>query len=177
MVSADQPAPPCRPPRPGGRPCRHRAPVSAALTNWVEQGYKQVKGELGWTDFQVRSDRAIRRHWMLVCCPFSFCRQASGSPSIPHCLVEPSPSDPQAAPSAARGPSRPGIHTESAVRNSWPAALRAVRAWLAQRSVLRHCWRSWSPAPPPAALQRLLGGLAAGRPVRRPSRQQPARLP
>jgi hypothetical protein len=29
------------------------------LRNWVEQGYKQVKGELGWADFQVRSDRAI----------------------------------------------------------------------------------------------------------------------
>jgi hypothetical protein len=43
------------------------------LRNWVEQGYKQVKGELGWADFQVRSDRAIRRHWQLVCCAFSFC--------------------------------------------------------------------------------------------------------
>src|SRR4029450_1932645 len=32
------------------------------LRNWVEQGYKQVKDELGWADFQVRSDRAIRRH-------------------------------------------------------------------------------------------------------------------
>jgi SRSO17 transposase len=32
------------------------------LRNWVEQGYKQVKGELGWADFQVRSDQAIRRH-------------------------------------------------------------------------------------------------------------------
>ena len=43
------------------------------LRNWVEQGYKQVKDELGWADFQVRSDRAIRRHWTLVCCAFSFC--------------------------------------------------------------------------------------------------------
>jgi DDE superfamily endonuclease len=46
------------------------------LRNWVEQGYKQVKGELGWADFQVRSDRAIRRHWQLVCCAFSFCWRA-----------------------------------------------------------------------------------------------------
>jgi hypothetical protein len=30
------------------------------LRNWVEQGYKQVKGELGWADFQVRSDRVHR---------------------------------------------------------------------------------------------------------------------
>jgi DDE superfamily endonuclease len=47
-----------------------------SLRNWVEQGYKQVKGELGWADFQVRADRAIRRHWQLVCCAFSFCWQA-----------------------------------------------------------------------------------------------------
>ena len=37
------------------------------LRNWVEQGYKQVKQELGWADFMVRSDRAIRRHWQLIC--------------------------------------------------------------------------------------------------------------
>jgi hypothetical protein len=35
------------------------------LRQWVEQGYRQVKGALGWADFQVRSDRAIRRHWQL----------------------------------------------------------------------------------------------------------------
>lgn len=46
------------------------------LRNWVEQSYKQVKQELGWADFMVRSDRAIRRHWQLVCCAFSFCWQA-----------------------------------------------------------------------------------------------------
>jgi hypothetical protein len=39
----------------------------------VEQGYKQVKDELGWADFQVRSDLAIRRHQALVNCAFSFC--------------------------------------------------------------------------------------------------------
>ena len=44
-----------------------------ALRNWVEQGYKQVKRELGWADFMVRTDRAIRRHWQLVHCAFSFC--------------------------------------------------------------------------------------------------------
>jgi DDE superfamily endonuclease len=50
------------------------------LRNWVEQGYKQVKDELGWADFQVRSDRAIRRHWTLVCCAFSFgCSSSVGT--------------------------------------------------------------------------------------------------
>jgi SRSO17 transposase len=67
------------------------------LRNWVEQGYKQVKGELGWADFQVRSDRAIRRHWALVCCAFSFCWQA--------CFAEqpPAPDSQVAVPAAARG--------------------------------------------------------------------------
>jgi hypothetical protein len=69
------------------------------LRNWVEQGYKQVKGELGWADFQVRSDRAIRRHWALVCCAFSFCWQAF----LADHPTRPAPPDPPAAPAAARG--------------------------------------------------------------------------
>jgi hypothetical protein len=43
------------------------------LRMWVEQSYKQVKHVLGWSEYQVRSDIAIRRHWQLVCCAFSFC--------------------------------------------------------------------------------------------------------
>jgi hypothetical protein len=69
-------------PRPGG-PQEADSPHPAAslaevvriygLRNWVEQSYKQVKDELGWADFQVRSDVAIRRHQVLVNCAFSFC--------------------------------------------------------------------------------------------------------
>jgi hypothetical protein len=43
------------------------------LRMWVEQSYKQVKHTLGWSQYQVRSDRAIRRDFQLVCCAFSFC--------------------------------------------------------------------------------------------------------
>jgi hypothetical protein len=43
------------------------------LRQWVEQSYRQIKGELGFSDFQVRRDPAIRRHWELVLCAFSFC--------------------------------------------------------------------------------------------------------
>jgi len=43
------------------------------LRHWVEQSYKQFKDELGWADFQVRSDIAIRRHQALVSCAFCFC--------------------------------------------------------------------------------------------------------
>ncbi len=56
------------------------APASVAevvrlygLRMWVEQSYKQVKHALGWSQYQVRNDHAIRRHWQLVCCAFSFC--------------------------------------------------------------------------------------------------------
>jgi hypothetical protein len=48
------------------------------LRMWVEQGYKHVKHVLGWSDYQVRSDIAIRRHWQLVCCAFTFCWWAYG---------------------------------------------------------------------------------------------------
>jgi len=73
------------------RPASHRAQRAQlgeivalyGLRNWVEQGYKQVKGELGWADFQVRGDRAIRRHWTLVCCAFSFCWHAGLAASAP----------------------------------------------------------------------------------------------
>jgi len=68
--------------RPGG-PREEDSPWPAAglgeitriygLRHWVEQSYKQVKDELGWADFQVRSDIAIRRHQALVNCAFSFC--------------------------------------------------------------------------------------------------------
>jgi SRSO17 transposase len=69
-------------PRPGGP--RHadspHPPADLAelvriygIRNWIEQSYKQVKDELGWADFQVRSDLAIRRHQTLVFCAFSFC--------------------------------------------------------------------------------------------------------
>jgi hypothetical protein len=89
---------------------RARAPFAPAdlaevvrlygLRVWVEQGYKQVKHELGWADFQVRSDRAIRRHWQLVCCAFSFCWRAWFAEHP----AQPAPAEPQAA--APRGAAR-----------------------------------------------------------------------
>jgi hypothetical protein len=47
---------------------------------WVEQSCKQVKNELGWADFQVRSDTAIRRHQALVNCASSLCWDTWFSP-------------------------------------------------------------------------------------------------
>jgi hypothetical protein len=95
-------------PRPAGRRAQQANLAEMVrlygLRNWVEQGYKQVKGELGWSDFQVRSDRAIRRHWVLVCCAFSFCWQAV----LAQHPAQPAPPDPQAVPTVARGVSPRG---------------------------------------------------------------------
>ena len=71
------------------------------LRMWVEQSYKQVKHLLGWSDYQVRSDHAIRRHWQLVCCAFSFCWWAYGR--LPASLDEPAERPEDDLPSAPAG--------------------------------------------------------------------------
>lgn len=76
-----------------------------ALRGWIEQDYKQVKHELGWADFQVRSGRAIQRHWALVNLAFSFCWFQAGPPSA----------------NQATPPPLPG---------TWTGCLRNVRSWL-----------------------------------------------
>jgi hypothetical protein len=52
------------------------------LRYWVEQSYKQVKGHLGWTEYQVRSPMAIKRHWQLVFCAFTFCWWAAAQEGL-----------------------------------------------------------------------------------------------
>ena len=100
----------CNLPRPAGRRAQQAQLGEIVglygLRNWIEQGYKQVKGELGWADFQVRSDRAIRRHWSLVCCAFSFCWHAGQAQSAP--AVTPAPPDTSArsARTAGQTPAR-----------------------------------------------------------------------
>src|SRR5260221_13792352 len=60
------------------------------IRHWIEQSYKQVKDQLGWADFQVRSDTAIRRHQALVNCAFCFCWDAwFHDHPAPHQTAEP----------------------------------------------------------------------------------------
>ncbi len=97
-------------PRPGG-PREAGSPHPAAglaeitriygIRNWIEQSYKQVKDELGWADFQVRSDIAIRRHQALVNCAFSFCWAAWFAHPPPPAAAPPAPQPG----SGERGPS------------------------------------------------------------------------
>jgi DDE superfamily endonuclease len=65
------------------------------LRTWVEQSYKQVKHALGWSQYQVRSDKAIRRHWQLVCCAFSFCWYHVSQPSSNTTGAPLNPSEPE----------------------------------------------------------------------------------
>ena len=85
------------------------------LRNWVEQGYKQLKQELGWADFMVRADQAIRRHWYLVFCAFSFCWRAWFTTGPPPVTTEP----PAAADSGASSPPERG---ENGLRPAGAAA-------------------------------------------------------
>jgi hypothetical protein len=87
-------------PRPGGPQEPHSPHPAASLAeivwiyatrNWIEQSYKQVKDELGWADFQVRSDTAIRRHQVLVNCAFSFCWDAWFAHPPPPAATPPAP--------------------------------------------------------------------------------------
>jgi SRSO17 transposase len=111
------------------------------LRGWVEQDYKQVKHELGWADFQVRSDRAIRRHQTLVNCAFSLCW---------HDIPIPTPPDDH-----NREPSSPPPP-------SWPVTLRRVRACLTPIHLLQRAWQAWTTAPMPHQLRELIDTLFAG---------------
>ncbi len=151
-------------PRPGG-PREAGSPHPAAdlaeitriygIRNWIEQSYKQVKDELGWADFQVRSDIAIRRHQALVNCAFSFCWDAwfadTPAPDDP-APPRPEPAAERGGPHAATPPPAP----------PWPRTLRAIRAWLTPWTVLQPWWQAWSKAPPPPQLQALMNSVAAG---------------
>ncbi len=68
------------------------------LRMWVEQSYKQVKHALGWSQYQVRRDRAMRRHWQLVCCAFSFCWYHASHPEAFTTQEAKAPSEPEVPP-------------------------------------------------------------------------------
>ena len=154
--------------RPGG-PHQEDSPWQAAglaeivriygLRHWVEQSYKQVKDELGWADFQVRSDVAIRRHQALVNCAFSFCWDSWPTPFASTRAHAGKPSRGGAPPPSPSGPG----HARLPAGTGSPRALRAVRSWLTPADhTLTRWWQAWSKAPPAAELQHLLNNVSAG---------------
>ncbi len=94
------------------------------LRMWVEQSYKQVKHALGWAEYQVRSDLAMRRHWVLVWCAFSFCwwHLRHGATAVPRWL------DDVAAPEDRAPSSEAGRGEKSAgTKRAAPAGVLASR--------------------------------------------------
>jgi hypothetical protein len=78
-----------------------------SLRSWIEQSYKQVKNSLGWSHYQVRKDVAIRRHWQLVCCAFTFCWWACAAlvegKTSPGMVLDTEETWPASAPEEERG--------------------------------------------------------------------------
>ena len=94
------------------------------LRNWVEQQYKQTKQSLGWSQYQVRSDRAMRRHWALVQCAFAFCWWAET-----HALAEtPAEAIAEAAGSAAGERGGKGGHPGSGLAPALALLARGAAA-------------------------------------------------
>lgn len=125
------------------------------LRNWVEQSYKQMKDELGWADFMVRKDRAIRRHWELVCCAFVFCWW--------HADCRSRVSDATHHPVSVAPSSKWRKKIDSVIATPcWTRSLRAVRAWLAPAYWLARCWSAFSNTPPPPELATLIEAVAGG---------------
>ena len=139
------------------------------LRQWVEQSYKQTKYALGWHEYQVRSDRAIRRHWAWSAVPspsvgtsrVSSARRSTPAADRDRLTSQPPLQAPPRPREAGRGENQRGAGSGAALL-CWPVALRAVRAWLEPWIMLWRYWRGWSSAPPPPALQRLLDWLWQG---------------
>jgi hypothetical protein len=133
---------------------------------WVEQSYKHVKHELGWSQYQERLDRAMRRHWQLVCCAFSHlvvscqsfhCERDARGHLSRKCLHSKA-----FLPQRQERGKKISEEQEMRPQLSWPRALRAVRGWLEPWIMLRRYWRGWSQLPLPPALQLLLRWLERG---------------
>ena len=124
------------------------------IRHWIEQGYKQVKDDLGWADFQVRSDIAIRRHQALVNCAFSFCWATSGS------LITRRSTTMQYRSRSPLAESGGPPATTTAPLPSWPQAVRSVRAWPSPVDRIAVLVGSMVQGAP--QLQALISSVAAG---------------
>ena len=124
------------------------------MRHWIEQSYKQVKDELGWADFQVRSDTAIRRHQTLVNCAFSFCWDHWFAPPGPldATAPDPCPDDGQRG-----GPTDPTTPTALLAQS----ITRSPR-WLTPAATLNRWWRAWTDKAPPSELQALIDAVTTG---------------
>lgn len=136
------------------------------LRNWVEQSYRQVKGALGWNAYQVRSDRAMRRHWALVWCAFSFCWWAEAANRAAPDPPVPPPSDEA---SAGRGKNHSGSAPDPPTGGDLAAGAApgpGLAGTLGHAQTLLARLVHAAPATPPPIAPRLPRRRAAHRPLR-----------
>jgi hypothetical protein len=115
---------------------------------------KPATHELGWADFQVRSEQAIVRHWQLVMPAFTFSPLAA-APA-------------EQAGEAAAGDGGPAGGNPRR-RIIWRDTRRQVRSWLCPWARLQLYWHRWSTAPPPSQLAALLDHVSHSRPLAAPT--------
>lgn len=131
------------------------------LRMWVKQSYKQVKYALGWSEYQVRRDRAMRRHWQLVCCAFSFCWSHQAHPAVakPHsmaraqesaALAEPQEATPDARSGGKKG-ARKGCTTSAQLAASVTSRPGVARTLGLAQTLLAGVVSTAPTTPPPAA--------------------------
>lgn len=142
-----------------------RAEVSAAqvyetyrLRDWIEQFYKPVKHELGWADYQVRSERAIVRHWQLVLLAYTFSLLVGAVPTS---------ETPAAAPPSSAAP--PETAAGKKIRTSSGVGDRRQRVRGAGR-LERHAAAGAQLALPLGSAAALLATLVEQRPTARTGR-------
>ena len=137
-----------------------------SLRSWIEQGYKQVKNSLGWAHYQVRKDAAIRRHWQLVCCAFTFCWWANADyfleEDVPPGVVlerEEDASTSTAGVERGKKEDREEPSTSGLARGSEEGKEVALKPYV----MLWRYWKAYSEKPPPEELRVLLELLFSGR--------------
>jgi DDE superfamily endonuclease len=102
------------------------------LRDWIEHFYKPVKHELGWADYQVRTEQAIVRHWQLVLLAYTFSLLAGAVPTAPPVATAPTTvTERLPSPSPAPGPTgggKIGTSTRTSTDAERPQRSRRQRA-------------------------------------------------
>jgi SRSO17 transposase len=113
------------------------AQVSAAqvyalyrLRDWIEHFYKPVKHELGWTDYQVRAEQAIVRHWQLVLLAYTFSLLAGAGAGARAVPSRPPPPLTDSGPATATSPP------------AAPAPDQAAGGGKIRPAIRQHVWRA-----------------------------------
>jgi len=143
------------------------------LRDGIEHYDKPVKHELGWTDYQMRPERAIVRHWQLALLAYSVSLLVGALPArVVPVVVVPEPDSPAAA---AETPAHVSAVRKIRTSNGHGRAHRVDCDLAAGTSVVATVGsaaalgRRWSTAAPPPELAALLAHVARSRPLEVPT--------